>query len=60
MGEKLLDRMRRIIRTRHYSFRTEKSYLGWVRGLQELQVKKIPGCALRAYPGYGNQKIQRY
>ena len=31
MGEKLLDRMRRIIRTRHYSYRTEKSYLGWAR-----------------------------
>ena len=31
MGENLLDRMRRIIRTRHYSYRTEKSYLGWAR-----------------------------
>lgn len=31
MAEKLLDRMRRIIRTRRYSYRTEKSYLGWAR-----------------------------
>jgi len=31
MGEKLLDRMRRVIRIRHYSYRTEKSYLGWAR-----------------------------
>ena len=31
MGEKLLDRMRRAIRTRHYSYRTEKSYLGCAR-----------------------------
>ena len=31
MGEKLLDRMRRVIRTRHYSYRTDKSYLGWAR-----------------------------
>ena len=31
MGEKLLHRMRRIIRARHYSYRTDKSYLGWAR-----------------------------
>jgi len=31
MAEKLLDKMRRIIRIRHYSYRTEKSYIGWAR-----------------------------
>jgi len=31
MGEKLLDRMRRIIRVKHYSLRTEKAYLHWAR-----------------------------
>jgi hypothetical protein len=29
MAEKLLDKMRRIIRVRHYSLRTEKAYLHW-------------------------------
>jgi integron integrase len=28
---KLLDRVREILRTRHYSRRTEKSYVGWIR-----------------------------
>lgn len=28
---KLLDRVRQAIRTRHYSPRTEKAYLGWIK-----------------------------
>jgi len=28
---KLLDRVREAIRTRHYSGRTEKAYVGWIR-----------------------------
>lgn len=31
MAEKLLDRMRRVIRTRHYSYRTEQAYVHWAR-----------------------------
>jgi integron integrase len=31
MAEKLLDRMRRVLRTGHYSIRTEQAYLHWVR-----------------------------
>ena len=31
MAEKLLDRMRRIIRAKHYSYRTEQAYLHWAR-----------------------------
>ncbi len=31
MGEKLLDRMRRVLRTGHYSYRTEQAYMHWVR-----------------------------
>jgi len=31
MGEKLLDRMRRVIRSKHYSYRTEKAYVQWAR-----------------------------
>jgi integrase len=28
---RLLDRVRQTIRARHYSFRTEKAYIGWIR-----------------------------
>lgn len=31
MAEKLLDRMRRVLRTGHYSYRTEQAYVHWVR-----------------------------
>lgn len=31
MAEKLLDRMRRLLRVRHYTIRTERAYLGWAR-----------------------------
>ena len=31
MAEKLLDRMRRVLRTGHYSLRTEEAYIHWVR-----------------------------
>ena len=31
MAEKLLDQMRRIIRVKHYSYRTEQAYLQWAR-----------------------------
>lgn len=31
MGEKLLDRMRRVIRSKHYSLRTEQAYVQWAR-----------------------------
>lgn len=30
MGEKLLDRMRRVLCTGHYSYRTEQAYVHWV------------------------------
>ena len=29
--KKLLDRVRETIRLKHYSFRTEKSYVAWIR-----------------------------
>ncbi|MEW6718730.1 MAG: integron integrase [Chloroflexota bacterium] len=31
MAKKLLDQMRDALRLKHYSYRTEESYLGWVR-----------------------------
>jgi integron integrase len=30
-SEKLLSRTRRLMRAKHYSYRTEKAYLGWIR-----------------------------
>jgi integron integrase len=33
--EKIMDRLREIIRIKHYSSRTEKSYLGWTRRFLE-------------------------
>jgi len=42
MAEKLLDRMRRIIRVKHYSLRTEKAYLHWVRRFILFHGKRHP------------------
>ncbi|MGM0658521.1 MAG: phage integrase N-terminal SAM-like domain-containing protein [Pseudomonadota bacterium] len=42
MAEKLLDRMRRIIRVRHYSLRTEKAYLHWARRFILFMASDIP------------------
>jgi len=53
MGEKLLDRMRRIIRTRHYSYRTEKSYLGWARRYILFHGKQHPS-------GLGKSEIEAF
>jgi len=53
MGEKLLDRMRRIIRTRHYSYRTEKSYLGWARRYILFHGKQHPS-------GLGKAEIEAF
>lgn len=42
MAEKLLDRMRRIIRVKHYSLRTEKAYLHWARRFILFHGKRHP------------------
>ena len=31
MGQKLLGELRRVLRTRHYSRRTERAYVSWAR-----------------------------
>ena len=28
---KLLDQVRNVLRTKHYSYRTEKSFINWIR-----------------------------
>ncbi len=42
MSEKLLDRMRRVIRSMHYSYRTEQSYLPWVKRFILFHGKRHP------------------
>lgn len=42
MAEKLLDRMRRIIRLKHYSVRTEKAYVHWARRFILFHGKRHP------------------
>ena len=39
---RLLDRLREAIRVRHYSRRTEKAYVGWVRRFVLLHDKRHP------------------
>src|SRR5438477_56794 len=41
-GPKLLDRVRAAVRTRHYSKRTEESYVGWVKRFILFHGKKHP------------------
>src|SRR6266852_7398120 len=41
---KLLDRMRAVLRTRHYSIRTEDAYVQWVRRFILFNGKKHPSA----------------
>lgn len=42
MAEKLLDRMRRVLRTGHYSYRTEEAYVHWVRRFIRFHGRRHP------------------
>ena len=39
---KLLDQVREAIRTRHYSYRTEEAYVGWVKRFIPFHGKRHP------------------
>lgn len=41
-SEKLLDRTQRLLRAKHYSHRTEKAYLGWIRRFILFHGKRHP------------------
>ena len=41
-GKKLLDQVREVLRTKHYSYRTEKSYLDWIRRFILFHQKRHP------------------
>jgi integron integrase len=53
MAEKLLDRMRRVIRTRHYSYRTEQAYVHWARRFILFHGKRHPA-------GLGKEAVEAY
>ena len=40
---RLLDQVREAIRTRHYSYRTEEAYVGWIRRFILFHGKRHPG-----------------
>jgi integron integrase len=42
MAKKLLDQMRDVLRSRHYSYRTEETYLDWVRRYILFHKKRHP------------------
>jgi len=48
MAEKLLDRMRRVIRVRHYSYRTEQAYVHWARRFILFHGKRHPSTLGKA------------
>ena len=39
---KLLDQVRQVIRTRHYSYHTEKAYVGWIKRFIFFHNKRHP------------------
>jgi len=41
---KLLDQVREAIRTRHYSYRTEEAYVGWIRRFILFHGKRHPAA----------------
>jgi hypothetical protein len=41
-GPKLLDRVRACIRARHYSARTERAYVGWIKRFIVFHGKRHP------------------
>jgi len=52
-GPRLLARLRRALRVRHYSRRTEQAYVGWVR-------RYVRFCGLRHPAGLGERDVERF
>jgi len=48
---KLLDQVRNAIRTRHYSYRTEEAYVGWIRRFILFHNKRVQSPADRVLTG---------
>ncbi len=52
-GKKLLEQVRDTLRTKHYSYRTEKSYLDWIKRFILFHEKRHPR-------DMGSQEVQDY
>ena len=50
---KLLDQVRQAIRTRHYSYMTEKAYVGWIKRFIFFHNKRHPA-------GMGESEIAQF
>lgn len=53
VGESLIERMRRVLRTGHYSYRTEQSYIDWVRRFIRFHGLKHPDQM-------GKREVEKY
>ena len=53
---KLLDRVRDKIRTKHYSYRTEQQYVGWIRRYIRFHgtIVALLSCPLRTSSGFSH------
>jgi len=53
---KLLDLVRNIIRLKHYSIRTERAYIDWIKHFMLFHHKRHPASLgapeIRAFPSY--------
>jgi integron integrase len=52
-GKKLLDQVRDVIRTKHYSYRTEQTYVEWIKRFILFHNKKHPNAM-------GAKEVQEY
>lgn len=47
-GKKLLDHMRDVLRVKHYSYRTERTYCEWVERFVLFHAQRASGAEARA------------
>ena len=48
-AKKLLDQVRDTIRVKHYSYRTEETYMQWIRRYEHAKQKTVPMCFKRGH-----------
>ena len=58
-GPKLLTRLRSAVRARHYSARTEESYVGWVKRFVRFHGKRHPATLGEALEGLREDSLVR-
>ena len=57
---KLLDQVRAAIRTKHYSIRTEESYVSWVKRFILFHEKKYPNALSVKYINAAKERVWQY